>query len=71
MHRNTCTCIFITKDYVLVFYQDAENAEAGGTDNQAAEEQETGTGTTDYEDEDNDNDNNFEDEDDDVDEGLQ
>ena len=64
---------FVIQDYVLVFYQDADNAEAGGADDQAAEEQGTGTGTTDVttdvEEDDNDDDN-FKD-DDDVDEGLQ
>ena len=46
---------FVTQDYVSVFYQDSDNAEASGT------------GTTDVEEEDDDG---FEDEDD-IDEGLQ
>ena len=36
---------FTTQDYVSVFYQDADNVEASGADDQAAEKQETGTGT--------------------------
>ena len=64
-----CAYIFVTQDYVSVFYQDADNAEARGADDQAAEEQGTGTGTTDVEEDDNDDDD-FKDEDD-VDEGLQ
>ena len=69
---------FVMQDYVLVFYQDAENTEASSADNQAAKGQATGT-TDDYEthggdedeDDDDDDDNfNYED-DDDVDEGLQ
>ena len=66
---------FVTQDYVLVFHQDADNAEASGADDQAAEEQGTGTGTTDVttdveEEEEDDDDDDFKDEDD-VDEGLQ
>ena len=61
---------FVTQDYVLVLYQDADNAEASGADNQAAEEQGTGTGTTDVEEEDDNDDDDFKDKDD-VDEGLQ
>ena len=59
----------------MVFYWDADNAEASGADDQAAEEQGTRTGTTDVttdveEEEDDDDDGDFKDEDD-VDEGLQ
>ena len=53
-----CVHVFcVTQDYVLVFYQDADNAEASGADDQAAKEEE-------------DDDDDFEDEDD-VDERLQ
>ena len=68
---------FVTQDYVSVFCQDTDNAEAGGADDKAAEEQGTGTGTIDVEeeeeeedDDDDDDDDDFEDEDD-IDEGLQ
>ena len=65
---------FVTQDYVSVFYQDADNAEASVADDQTAEEQGTGTGstdvTTDVEEEGDDDDDDFEDEDD-IDEGLQ
>ena len=66
---------FVTQDYVSVFYQDADNAEASSADDQAAEEQGSGTGTTDVttdvkEEDNNEDDDDFEDEDD-VDKGLQ
>ena len=65
---------FITQDYVSVFYQDADNVEASGADDQAAEEQETGTGTPDVTndvEEEDDNDDDDSKGEDDVDKRLQ